>query len=308
MSLLPKKFTPNPNVPPIISGSRRFDDGNVQLWHGDARRMDFIPDNSVELIVTSPPYNVMIQYMDGKKPAWNDAMPVDKYLEFTKQWLTEAYRVLCRGGRICVNVPSACLQSTGSRDAFVAMDVWNIAVKDVGFLPREWITWKKPQALSGVTSWGSWQSPSCPFIRDTAEFILVFSKETHKLEANGRKTDLTREEFMRLTSNVWTMVASNHNNGHPATFPIELPLRCIKLYTYIGDTVLDPFSGSGTTPLAAKMLNRKGIGVDISLRYIEESTILLGQNFLFDGNVVLTKYLSMDNEDNLVSNQLKLIE
>lgn len=292
MSFSAKKLTKVANLPPIKDGKIFYKDGNSELWLGDARKMDFIPDNSVQLIVTSPPYNVCRDYSE-----WTDNLSPDGYLDFTRQWLKEAYRVLCKGGRLCINTPSALTQSTGSKIAFVSMDTWFIAVKEIGFLPRDITIWKKVGMLEGVTSWGSWCSQSAPFQRDCAEWILTFSKEEMRLDPRGKKSDLTPEEFLFLSKNIWTMKAETRKI-HPAPFPLELPLRLIKFYCFPHDTVLDPFVGSGTTVLASKLLGRKGIGIDYDKRYLETAKQRISQELLFDQNCILTKInFTLDNDD-----------
>ncbi len=305
MSFGIKKIKANKTIPPIKSGKLFYSHDKLQLWEGDARNMDFIRDNSVQLIVTSPPYNVVMEYGD----TWNDAMPVVEYLNFTKQWLNECYRVLCTGGRIAINCPSALTQYTGSKIAFVAMDIWNIAVKEIGFLPSDWIIWNKPIILANTTSWGSWCSQSAPSVRDKAEFILVFCKKSRRLDPRGKKSDLTKDEFVKLTQNVWTMVPENNRKMHPAPFPLELPLRLIKLYCFPSDLVLDPFVGSGTTLLAAKLLDRCGIGIDINPKFLAIAKERIAQDFLFDKNVILTKFSDLDEQDTMkVNSSYKQLE
>lgn len=304
MSFSPKKIEPKGKAPEVKKGKLFYDDKNIQLWNGDARKMDFIPDKTVHVIITSPPYNVAYDY--GKD--WNDVLSPDDYFEFTKQWIKECYRVLVKGGRLIVNVPAALTQSAGSKIAFVAMDIWNIAVKEIGFLPRDWIIWSKIGNLDSVTSWGSWMSPSSPFCRDACEFIIVFSKEQFKLESKNKETDITKDEFMTLSRNIWRMVPAQRKL-HPAPFPLEFPLRAIKFFSFVGDTILDPFVGSGTTVLACKLLKRKGIGVDISSKFLEVAKQRVSQQLLFDNNVVLTKFLLLDKDnDNLEHKQIEFLE
>jgi site-specific DNA-methyltransferase (adenine-specific) len=278
---------------PVKEGKLFYEFNGQQLWEGDARNLHFIPDESVQLIVTSPPYNVAMDYGD-----WHDVLSVDDYLEFTEQWLKEAYRVLCVGGRLAVNVPACLTQSTGSKIAFVAMDIWNIAIKKIGFLPRDWICWNKPYLLQGITSWGSWLSQSSPFCRDKVEYIIVFSKKDYKLDPRGKQSDLTKDEFLRLSKNLWTMAPENRKL-HPAPFPLELPLRVIKFYCFPEDVVLDPFVGSGTTLLACKLLNRKGIGVDYNPDYLKIAKERIAQQTLPLKDVILTKFKFIEDEDYL---------
>lgn len=224
-----------------------------------------IPDNSVHLIVTSPPYNVGMNYKNC-----NDRKPYQEYLNLMKKVFQECYRVLIDGGRIAINCPSSVLQSSYSRMAYLSLDL-ALTLRSVGFLDREWITWikmPKGEIPGKSTSWGSWCSPTCPYLRDASEFIIVMDKTTHKRTDRNGKNDITPEEFLKYTSNCW-YIPPEHDRTHPAPFPVELPKRLIKLYTYPGEIVLDPFLGSGTTLLACRQTNRIGIGFEIAKEYAE---------------------------------------
>ena len=227
----------------------------------------------VDLIVTSPPYNVGIKY-----DSWNDAMPVEEYRSWIKRVAEELLRVTKRGGRLCINVPfiaNTRLRAKSTKLQFYPAFYLPL-IEDAGWVPRDFFVWVKtrvpetPDSFCGsATSWGSWLSPSCPYARCFAEVVLVFHKEVKTLQHTG-ETDLEKEEFLRLTKNVWYFPAET-SRQHPAPFPVELPRRLIKLYSYIGDTVFDPFCGSGTTCLAARMLNRNFVGVDISENYCKQA-------------------------------------
>lgn len=252
-----------------------YKDNFVKLYCADARDMlKFIPPESVHLVVTSPPYNVGKNYTGH-----NDSLPWQEYLGLVENVFRECYQVLVKGGRIAVNVPSCAKQSTDSRYAFMAVDTHNLLAK-IGFLPREWITWVKRFELYNGTSWGSWKSPSNPYLRDCCEYIIVMGKEIDKLEGEKTKIDITKEEFLRYTTNVWEIRPETSVNPHPAPFPEELAYRLIKLYTYQGNVVLDPFMGSGTVPYVAKKTNRKGIGIDISKEYCLLAKNRCSQEFL----------------------------
>ena len=246
---------------------------------GDAKRiLRTIPERCVHLIVTSPPYNVGIPY-----ESYDDRQPYEKYLQEMEHILAECYRVLVKGGRICINLPSCAMQHTGSRAAWLTID-YVLMLRKVGFLDREFIGWLKSPYLSvwgRSTSWGSWKSPSNPALRDIMEYIVVMHKETPKLE--GEETDLTKDEFLEFTHNAWTIIPSTRmRKFHPSPFPFELPRRLIKLYSFVRQTVLDPFCGVGTTCLVAKELGRNYIGIDISERYCEMARRFLAQrNFEF---------------------------
>ena len=245
--------------------------------------MQEIDANLVDLIVTSPPYNVGIEY-----DSWNDNLPEEEYWAFTWNWLNEAYRILKVGGRICINIPvmgNNPLMKKGNLYLFHLPQYLNL-IKEK-FKLRECITWIKSYAeydenvfCGGNTAWGSWLSPSNPYCRSFSEFIIVAHKEEDTLQHKG-ETDLTKDEFLRWTKNVW-FFPSEQNRKHPAPYPLELPTRCIKLYSYIGDLVIDPFMGSGTTAESCLRLNRRYIGFEISKSYCENMKYRTAQQRLND--------------------------
>ena len=252
------------------------------LLQGDSRHIP-LKDESVALCVTSPPYNVGVKYDTWR----DDKMTTGEYRHFLREVWTDCYRVLKRGGRIAVNSP--CLGNSpqqGKGKGFIPhLSYMTESLIEAGFTLRETITWVKTNSdqvkdidsnfCGNNTAWGSWNSPSNPFCRSFSEFIIVAHKETPKLPWRGH-SDLTRDEFLLYTRNVWLMQTRSDPN-HPAPFPEELPTRLIKLYTYIGDTVLDPFVGSGTTVSAATKLGRRGIGIDVSYNYLHRAQLELAQ-------------------------------
>lgn len=241
---------------------------------GDAEEvLKQIPDRTIHLIITSPPYNTGMDYTDH-----DDEQPYKQYLEKMRKVLEQCYRVLVGGGRICINLPSIIMQHTKSRSAYLTID-YILMMREIGFLDREWIVWLKSESLTPwgkSTSWGSWLSPSNPALRDVCEYVIVMHKETPKLD--GEETDLQRDEFLNWTNNAWIVYPTTPmRNLHPAPFPFELPHRLIKLYSFVGQTVLDPFCGVGTTCIVAKRLKRNYIGIDISKRYCELAKRFLSQ-------------------------------
>lgn len=225
-----------------------------QIFCKSSENMDDLPDNSVGLMITSPPYNV------GKE--YDEDMDLDQYLSFLKRVLTETYRVLEPGGRACINIANS-----GRKPYIPLSHHISLMMIDIGFLMRGEIIWIKAEGANGSCAWGSFRSPSNPTLRDIHEYILVFSKVGFKRAYSGEST-ITKEDFMRDTLSVWRFNPESATKiGHPAPFPIELPARLINLYSYKGDLILDPFMGSGTACVAAKKLDRDYIGYDIEERY-----------------------------------------
>lgn len=229
-----------------------------KIFCKSSEKMEELPDNSVHLMVTSPPYNV------GKE--YDEDFTLKEYLAFLKRVWKEVYRVLVPGGRACINVANL------GRKPYIPLHVFIVAdMIDLGFLMRGEIIWNKASSASPSTAWGSWLSASNPTLRDTHEYILVFSKDTFRRNhEKNRRSTISKEEFLEVTKSVWTFPAvSAKQVGHPAPFPVELPYRCIQLYTFEDEVVLDPFMGSGQTALAAIKTNRHYVGYDIDEEYVQ---------------------------------------
>jgi len=227
-----------------------------RLYCKSSEAMDDLPENSVHLMVTSPPYNASKEY---------DAdLSLDEYLGLLERVWRETYRVLIPGGRACVNVANL------GRKPYIPLHSYIIEqMESIGFLMRGEIIWNKASSAGTSTAWGSWRSPANPVLRDVHEYILVFSKESFSLPRQEAQSSISREDFLEWTKSVWTFpTVSARKVGHPAPFPEELPHRLIQLYTYLGDVVLDPFAGSGTTCLAALADGRRFIGYEINQEYI----------------------------------------
>lgn len=264
---------------------------------GDCREaLKTLPNNSVHLVVTSPPYNVNKDY--GK---WNDSMPLNEYLEFTKEWLTECYRVLTDDGRICINVPL----SKYKDNAINVFQIYSV-MKKIGFKDREIIIWVKKRKsdnrfLVKQKTYGTW-SPVNPMLRNPLEAILVMNKKDGRLNCYG-KSDLTPREFLRWSYNLWE-IDTESDRSHPAPYPIELPKRLIKLYSFPNQTILDPFLGSGTTTKAAIELNRNSIGIELNPEYVEMVKGRIGYGFVtienFKTDLVNASYSRDDLGDEYV--------
>jgi site-specific DNA-methyltransferase (adenine-specific) len=228
-----------------------------RIYCKSSEHMEELPDNSVHLMVTSPPYNV------GKE--YDEDLSLDEYRGLLRRVLSEVHRVLVPGGRACVNVANL------GRKPYIPLHIYIIQdALEVGFLMRGEIIWDKASSSSPSTAWGSWRSPANPTLRDTHEYILVFCKDTFGRKTKNKISTISRDEFLEYTKSVWTFPAESARKvGHPAPFPIELPYRLIQLYTFEREVVLDPFVGSGATCIAALKANRFYVGYDISDEYVK---------------------------------------
>ena len=223
-----------------------------------SENMAELPDNSIHLMVTSPPYNV------GKD--YDKDLTLEEYRAFLKRVWKEIYRVMVPGGRACINIANLGRKPYIPLHTFIIQDML-----DLGFLMRGEIIWNKSASAGQSTAWGSWLSATNPCLRDVHEYIMVFSKSSFKREnVSKRKNTISKQEFLEFTKSLWTLKAvSAKRIGHPAPFPLELPYRLIQLYTFEGEVILDPFIGSGQTAIAAIKAKRHYVGYDISEEYVE---------------------------------------
>ena len=273
--------------PPVISDDETVnplpDPASVGLsdWYvnGDARNMTLVPDNSVALVVTSPPYFVGKEYEQAVVGDRDRAQAIpESYLDFLQMLrdiFSECWRVLEPGGRIAINVANLGRKPYRSLSA----DVINILQDDLGMLLRVEIIWHKAEGASGSLAWGSYRSATNPVLRDITERVIIASKgrfdravKPAKRETAGlpHRSSVSADEFMEATLDVWRIdPESARRVGHPAPFPVELPRRLIDLYTFEGDVVLDPFLGSGSTVVAAARTGRVGVGFDLDPDYVE---------------------------------------
>lgn len=237
-----------------------FQAKDMIIYKDDILKTKFVEKDSVDLIVTSPPYNVDIKYNSH-----NDRMSYDDYLGFTKEWLSKCYSFLKDDGRFCLNIP---LDKSKGGHQSVCADITTIA-KQVGWKYHSTIIWNEGN-ISRRTAWGSWLSARAPYVIAPVEVIVILYKNQWRKVSGSGKSDITKREFMEWTNGVWNFSGESKKKiGHPTPFPVELPRRCIKLFSFVGDTVLDPFLGSGTTLIACVQTGRKGIGVEIDKNYCE---------------------------------------
>lgn len=229
----------------------------VSIYNEDILSINDVKENSIDLIITSPPYNVDIKYNSH-----DDKLDYVAYLDFTKEWISKCYKLAKDDGRFCLNIP---LDKNKDGQQSVCADITTIA-KQIGWKYHSTIIWNEGN-ISRRTAWGSWLSASAPYVIAPVEVIVVLYKKCWRKMLPG-KSDIKKEEFLEWTNGVWTFNGESKKRiGHPAPYPVELPKRCIKLFSYTDDTILDPFLGSGTTLIACIATKRKGIGIDIDKQY-----------------------------------------
>lgn len=229
-----------------------------RIFAHSSEAMPELPDGSVQLLITSPPYNA------GKE--YDEDLNLADYLALLRRVWAESYRVLAPGGRACINVANLGRKPYIPLHAYIIQDMLAL-----GYLMRGEIIWDKGSSASASTAWGSWLSASNPTLRDVHEYILVFSKGSFGRAKPAEAADtIAKDDFLQNSKSVWSFPAvSARRIGHPAPFPEELPARLIQLYSFQGDAVLDPFMGSGTTALAAHKAGRAYVGYELDPAYIE---------------------------------------
>jgi len=218
------------------------------------------PDNFVDIIVTSPPYNFGLKYEKDKN---KDALYWQDYFDKLNKIWKECFRVLKPAGRLCVNIQPL------FSDYIPTHHLISRQLLELGLIWKAEILWEKHNYNCKYTAWGSWKSPSMPYLKYTWEFIEVFCKESHKKEGDSSKIDITGDEFKKWVYAKWDIAPEGNMKkyNHPAMFPEELAARLLKLFSYQNDIVLDPFNGAGTTTLVANKLGRRYIGIDVSEEY-----------------------------------------
>ncbi len=263
-------------APPVLSGDDEVVPCPVgdTLWESDSRDLSFLPDKSVALVVTSPPYFVGKEY----EQSLGDGHVAGSYLEYLgmlRDVFSECRRVLEPGGRIAVNVANLGRKPYRS----LSGDVTTILQDDLGFLLRGEIVWVKGKGANGSCAWGSYASAANPVLRDLTERIVVASKGRFDRALARREraerglpseNTISPEHFREWTLDTWHFPPESAKRvGHPAPFPAELPRRLIELFTYRGDAVLDPFAGAGQVALACLETDRRYICVDVDSGYVE---------------------------------------
>ncbi|WP_104629091.1 DNA-methyltransferase [Helicobacter bizzozeronii] len=232
-----------------------YDD--ICLYQANTLNQRLLPPKSLDCTITSPPYNVGIAYNANA-----DSQSYAEYLDFNATWLQNIYLWSKPSGRLCLNIP---LDKNKGGQQSVGADIITLA-KKIGWRYHSSIVWNEGN-ISRRTAWGSWLSPSAPYVIAPVELIVILYKEVWKKQHKGR-SDLKKDEFMAWTNGLWQFNGeSKRRIGHPAPFPRELPRRCIKLFSFIGDVICDPFSGSGTTMLEAYANQRAFVGIESDPAY-----------------------------------------
>ncbi|MGL2516399.1 DNA-methyltransferase [Helicobacter pylori] len=232
----------------------------LDLYYGDASVLETFEKGFYDLCVTSPPYNLSIEYQGS-----NDFRAYDDYLNWCKNWLKNCYFWGKEQARLCLNVP---LDTNKHGKQSLGADIIAIA-KECGWKYQNTIIWNESN-ISRRTAWGSWLQASAPYAIAPVELIVVFYKNEYKRKK--QTSTMSREEFLLYTNGLWSFSGESKKRlKHPAPFPRELPRRCIQLFSFLEDTIFDPFSGSGTTILEANALGRFSVGLEIEKEYCELS-------------------------------------
>ena len=233
---------------------------DIEVVKGDTTNPKTFDGEFADLIITSPPYNVGIDYNSN-----DDSLTYEEYLKFSKKWIDNCYKWSNDQARFLLNVP---LDKNKGGQRSVGADFTRIA-QEAGWKYHSTIIWNEGN-ISRRTAWGSWMSASAPYVIAPVELILVLYKNTWKKTLGTKISDITKEQFMNWTNGLWTFNGESKKRiGHPAPFPKELPYRAIKLFSFVDDVVFDPFCGSGTTLVVAANSKRRAVGLEIDEKYCE---------------------------------------
>jgi len=241
---------------------------NSKLYNGEAERViDRLEDESIDLVITSPPYNVDLgnnKFNKDPYDLYNDNKDHKGYLNWLRSIFWSLRPKLVKGGRVCINIGDGQNGRVPTHS-----DIIQFMSHSLKYIPMANIIWNKSQ-IGNRFSWGSFASPSCPSVPKPFEYIMIFAKENMKLQKRG-ETDLTNKEFIDWSLAMWNMTGETQMKeiGHPAMFPVELPYRLIKMLSWTDATVLDMFNGAGTTGVACEKLGRKYIGIELSKKYCD---------------------------------------
>jgi site-specific DNA-methyltransferase (adenine-specific) len=275
-------------------------------WHkiinGDSRQMDKIDDNSVHLVITSPPYWQLKDYGSENQIGFNDSY--ENYINNLNLVWNECYRVLHNGCRLCVNIGDQFARAVyyGRYKVIPIREEIIKFCETIGFDYMGAIIWQKvttSNTTGGGVQMGSYPYPRNGILKIDYEFILIFKKL-----GESPKPTIEQKELSKMTSDEWNTFFAGHwnftgvrQNNHIAMYPEELPRRIIKMFSFVNEIVLDPFAGSGTTSLAAKNTERNSIGFEINPEFIPIIKEKIGVNEI---NLTETKYefIKFENQEN----------
>jgi DNA modification methylase len=247
-----------------------------------------LPDNCVDLVFTSPPYNFGMGY-----DTHDDKTDWPQYFEMLWDIFDECVRVTKYGGRIIVNTQPLFSEYIPSHH------VISKGFIDRGLIWKAEILWEKNHRNCAYTAWGSWKSPSGPYFKYTWEFLEVFCKSSLKHEGDSKKIDITGNEFKTWVDAKWSIAPERNmkDYGHPAMFPVELAYRALKLFSYQDDVILDPFNGAGTTTFVAHRTGRRYLGIDLSAEYCATADRRIQEEEIKDFAAVLDAKLALEGKD-----------
>lgn len=250
-----------------------------------------LPDNCVDLVFTSPPYNFGMGY-----DTHEDKTDWPTYFNMLWEIFDECIRVTKYGGRIIVNTQPLFSEYIPSHH------VISQGFIDRGLIWKAEILWEKNNRNCAYTAWGSWKSPSSPYFKYTWEFLEVFCKGTLIHKGNSKLADITGNEFKIWVDAKWSIAGERNmkNYGHPAMFPVELAYRTLKLFSFQNDVILDPFNGAGTTTFVADKTGRRYLGIDLSEEYCATAKNRIANETMKDFSAALNAKLALEGKDKSV--------
>lgn len=261
---------------------------------GDSRKMPEVPDESVHLVVTSPPYANLKQYAEGNPDQLGHIEDYEEFLDELDRVWSECVRVLVPGGRICCVVGDVNVaRSKGGRHYVLplAADI-RVRSRRLGLDHLQGITWYKVANIKLEASRSSrfLGKPNLPngIIKNDIEHILFLRKPGYRSPSGEMEeaSFIQSEDYVRWFKTIWDDIRGASLKDHPAPYPLELANRLVRMFSFVGDTVLDPFAGTGTTALAALKLGRSSINYEVEASYIHLIKERLSQVDLLNDAIV----------------------